>query len=189
MAEFRQHVLPEVNVLTEDLQRFQGILSTNNSIAVQVSKRQTSRFSTTYVLRLDTALTISDINVTVLFYSPRLNILNGYKTRFQVYGEVPDDVPFPVGRMLKPVVWDAASNLGNAKHFGVEIQPFSLDNEEIETFRLYFGTFICDTSTNIWRTHDVTNWQMFQEIHSAWVREEIKWSQENAPGREEKISE
>ena len=193
---FSQHILfsnastEDLDALTEDLQRFQGILSTNNTIGVQVSKQRTSRFSTTYFFRLDSVLTIDeDIDITVLSYSPRINMLNGSTNRFQVVANEFEDnetdgIPLPVGRMLKPIVWDA----GDAKQFGVEIKPFSLD-DEIEAFHLYFGTFMWDTSTNTWHTNDVTHWQMFQDIHSAWVRENSRWSQGNAGGREEKRSE
>ena len=191
MAAFRQHILLG-NASTEDLQCFQGILLTNNTIGVQVSKKVSrSKRSTTYLLRLDSALTIyDDIDITVLSYSPRINILNGFKNRFKVVANEfkhneTDDIPLPVGRMLKPIMWDA----GDAKQFGVEIQPFSLDDEEeIEAFHLYFGKFMWDTSTDTWHTNDVTHWQMFEEIHSAWCRENSLWSQENSPGREEKRS-
>lgn len=175
----------------EDLQGFVGTLtlSSNNPIGVQVFKQQTSSRSrfTTYFFRLNRVLTIEDdINTTVLSYSPRINMLNGYKNMFQVEAceyedddETDDDetVFIPVGRMLQPIVWDK----GDAKQFGVEIVPFILDGEEIEAFHLNFGTLMWDTSTNAWHTNDVTHWQMFQEILSAWDAENIRWSQGNAP--------
>ena len=188
MAEFIQHVFQEVNISTENLQGFFGAPPTNIRIGVDVSKRRTSRFSTSYLFQLHRTLSFTDdISVDLLWYSPRLNIWNGYNNRFQVSGgEFASEQSFPVGRMLKPIVWDAAGR--NEKTFGVEIQAFRLPNERIEDFHLYFGTLMLDTSTNTWRTYEVTNWHMFQEIHSKWNQEDRKWSQE-APSREEKRSE
>lgn len=166
-----QHIFPEVEISTKDLQGFFGVPSTNKSITVRISKRKTSRISTTYVLKLIPTLTFQDINVTVLFYNPQLNIWSGDKFKVGAGDKVPDDDSFPLGRMLKPIVWDAEDTNRRAKHFGVEIQPYNLDNEENEAFRLYFGTFMWDRSTNTWRTIDPMQWQMFLEIYSAWNKE------------------